>query len=119
MIETLKRERRLHERFTATCEIEFASNGQTYKGISGNFSLSGLFIKTGILFAPDTIIAMVVHLPDGSTSKLTGKILRALKMPKGGFMTTPAMALEDVIGIEIIKKDSHYLKFLRSFVTSR
>jgi hypothetical protein len=117
MTEILNRERRLYERLIETLEVEFTSNRQTYRGISGNFSLSGLFIRTRNLFAPGTIIAIIVHFTDGSTSKLTGRVTRNKTTTHRGVMAASAIPQEEGMGIEILIRDSHYLKFLRSFHT--
>jgi len=38
--------RRKHKRYIRRCEIEFVSDGVTYRGIASDFSLNGLFIRT-------------------------------------------------------------------------
>lgn len=117
MIETLKQEKRRQGRFIKRCEIEFASGGQIYRGISSNFSLTGLFVRTRNPFAPGTIITMIVHLPDGSTSRLSGRVIRALKTSHGSGIGTSAF-LKEGMGIEITEKDSRYLKFISLFAAS-
>jgi len=102
-------ERRRQERFMVRCEVEFTGDGQKYEGISSNFSINGLFIKTEALFAPGTIIDILVHLPDGSISKLKGKVARFLRATNA-----KGTSLEDGIGIAIIANEPSYYRFIRS-----
>jgi hypothetical protein len=114
----LKQEKRRQKRFVKRCSIEFESSGQTYRGISRNLSLDGLFLKIRKPVAPDTIIEMVVHLPDGSTSKLRGRVTRALRDRYSGVLERAGIPSKDGMGIEIIEKDSNYVKFITSFLSS-
>jgi hypothetical protein len=45
MIETAQKKRR-EDRCKGRFKIEYASGGQTYRGISSDLSLNGLFIRT-------------------------------------------------------------------------
>ncbi len=101
MIGTLKEEKRRQERFMKRCAIEFVAGGKKGIGISSNFSLSGLFIRTRARFAPGTTIDMLVHLHDGATTKLRGSIGRILS--NGG-----GRSLENGIGVSIIDNDPSY-----------
>ena len=102
-------EKRQHKRYTSRCEIEFSMNGTTYRGISSNLSLNGLFIKTRNPFAADTEINLIAHLPNGSTSKLKGITRRALRNPVDN--------QQNGMGIEIIETDSNYFDFINSIVS--
>lgn len=104
-------DKRQHKRYTSRCEIEFSMNGTTYRGISGNLSLNGLFIRTRRPFAEDTVINLIVHFPNGSTSKLKGITRRAMRNPVNN--------QQNAMGIEIIEKDSHYLDYIHSIVSRR
>ena len=118
MTEILKKERRCYERFGERHDIEFSSNGKTYRGISSNFSLSGLFVKTPNPLEPETIVAIILHLPDGSTTRITGRVTRVVKAPPGNTCKTSSPYREQGgMAIEIIEKDPLYLKFVASFRT--
>ena len=101
-------EKRQHKRYTSRCEIEFSMDGATYRGISSNLSLSGLFIRTRKPFTADTVIDLMIHFPNGSTSKLKGITRRAIRNPLDN---------QNGMGIELIEKDSNYLDFINSIVS--
>ena len=103
-------EKRQHKRYTSRCEIEFSMNGTTYRGISSNLSQNGLFIRTRKPFTADTIIDLMVHFPNGSTSKLKGITRRAIRNPLDN---------QNGMGIELIEKDSNYFDFVNSIVSLR
>ena len=103
-------EKRQHKRYTSRCEIEFSMDGTTYRGISSNLSLNGLFIRTRRPFAADTVIELMVHFPNGSTSKLKGITRRAIRNPLDN---------QNGMGIEIIEKNSNYFDFINSMVSQR
>ena len=117
MINKSSRENRQHKRLSKKCEVEFYSNSTIYRGTSSNFSIDGLFIRTDNPLAPDTVISIIVHLPDGSTSKLTGRVRRVSMMYDSSVMDKSLMSLEEGMGIEIVKRDSHYIKFFMSLIS--
>jgi hypothetical protein len=96
--------------------VEFTSDGLTLRGISSDFSLKGLFIRTNHPYVPGTIFDIVIHIPDGSVSKIKGKAVRALKTPTGLVLGTPTKSLKNGMGIEIIEKDANYLHLIRSLI---
>ena len=107
-------EKREFKRYRKRCETEVAVDGVTRRGISSNLSLNGLFVSTNRPFPPDTILDIVIHLPNGSTSKLKGRVRRTLKSPIGKVIRTPVKSLKNGMGIEIIEKDDDYLEFIKS-----
>ncbi len=113
------RDRRRFKRFTRRCEVEFTARGGSYKGIAGDFSINGLFIRTNHPFVPDTVFDFMVHLPDGSVSSLQGKVKRSMKNSPGKVPGIPTKEHKNGMGIELIKKDANYLHFIRSLVTQR
>ena len=113
----LNHERRRQKRFTKRCTIEFTLDGQTYRGICRNLSLDGLFIKTRKPLALEKTIGMIVHLPDGSTSKLTGRVTRATREPYSLILERAGIPSNDGMGIQLIEKDANYLRFLESLIT--
>jgi hypothetical protein len=112
------RENRQHKRLPKNCEVEFYSNDKIYRGTSSNFSIDGLFIRTDNPLAPGTVISMIVHLPDGPASKLTGRVRRVSRMSDSTVIDKSVMSLEEGMGIEIMKRDSHYIKFFMSLLGS-
>ena len=110
------RDKRRQKRFIKRCEIEFISGGVTYRGISSNFSLNGLFIRTSYPFAAGTIFDIVIHLPDGSNSKVKVRVARAVRTEIGKMMGASTKVFKNGMGVEIVEKDANYLHFIRSLL---
>jgi hypothetical protein len=107
-------EKRGHKRLIKRCESEFMVEGIIHRGISSNLSVNGIFIRTNRPFPTGTVLDIVIHLPDGSTSKLKGRVSRAWKTQLGKVMGTPIKAFKDGMGVELIEKDDNYLEFVKS-----
>ena len=90
------RDKRQSTRLEKRCEVEFQADGVVHRGISLDLSLNGLFIETDFRFSPNTMFDILIHLPDGTTSKVKGKVVRSL---------------DNGIGVRIIEKDSSYLHY--------
>ena len=99
--------KRKHDRFVRRLETEFSAEDKNYRGISSDLSRSGLFIRTNHAFPTGTLVDILIHLPDGTSSRLKGNVRRALK--------TPAVSLKNGMGIELTEKDAFYNKFLDTF----
>ena len=99
--------KRKHTRFIRRLETEFSAEGKNYRAISSDFSCNGLFIRTNHAFPPGTVLTMTVHLPDGITSNLRGRVQRSLK--------TTVVSLKNGMGIELIEKDQQYTDFMLMF----
>jgi len=111
-----RREKRRQKRFIDRYKVEFTVNDKTYRGLSGNFSLNGLFIRTKQKFQSETMLAITIHFPNNLTSRLKGKVVRVSANPLYGVDKTENRYAENGMGIEIIEKDSLYLHFIRSFL---
>jgi hypothetical protein len=98
--------RRGHERFIRRLETEFSADNKTYRGISSDLSVSGLFIRTQHPFVPDTLLDIIIHLPDSVEVKLKGRVRRSIK--------TPVVSVKNGMGIEILENDSRYVNFVKS-----
>ena len=98
--------RRGHDRFIRRLETEFTAENKNYRGISSDLSISGLFIRTQHAFAPDTLLDIVIHLPDSTDVKLRGKVRRSIK--------TPVVSIKNGMGIEILENDPRYINFVKS-----
>jgi len=96
--------------------VEFTVDNLTLRGISSDFSLKGLFLRTNHAYAPGTIFDITIHLPDGSVSKVKGKAVRSLRTPAAMATGTPAKSVKNGMGIEIIEKDPHYLHLISSLL---
>lgn len=100
----MKRNRR-YPRFIRRLETEFSANNQHYRGISSNFSLGGVFVRTNHAFEPGTDIDLRIHLPDGQISELKGCVKVAFR--------TPGISLKNGMGIELIVSDDAYRNFIK------
>ena len=108
--------KRRQKRYVKRCEVEFISDGLTYRGISNDFSLSGLFVWTKFPLFPDALLDLTVHFSDGVSSKLRVKVVRAWRAATGSVMGTLAKSARKGMGVEIIEKDVNYLHFIRSLL---
>jgi hypothetical protein len=100
--------RRGNERFIRRLETEFTSDDKNYRGITSDLSINGLFIRTNHAFTPDTLIDIVIHLPDTADVKLKGRVIRSLK--------TPVVSLKNGMGIEILENNPLYISFVKTVI---
>ncbi len=115
MAGVLTQEKARRKRCQKRLEVEFCANNIAYRGVSENFSISGLFIKADNCLVPGSAVAIKVHLPDGSISTLKGRVTRVQRPPYASG-TASEKAFTDGMGIEITERDSNYLKFFMSLV---
>lgn len=111
--------RRRHKRYARRCTTEYTTNHKTYQGISSDFSMDGIYIRTTHPIAPDSTLDMVVHLPDGSTSQLAGKVKRASISAAGRMLGTLDYSIRNGMGVEITKRDANYLRFMSSLLPGK
>jgi len=110
-------DKRKLKRFSDRLKISFDVNGIVYRGLSSNFSLDGLFIRTNHSFPPDNMLDIIIYLPNDLTSHLKGKVVRTSNETLRAVSGNARGYAEKGIGIEIIEKDSLYLHFIRSFLS--
>lgn len=101
---------RKDDRFIRRIETEFSAEDNSHRGISTDLSITGLFIRTNHPFAPGSIIDITLHLPEGETSKLRGKVMRAHKTPMVGLK-------KNGMGILLLEKDAHYINFVKEYIS--
>jgi len=106
-------------RFYHRCRITFTFDGVTCRGLSSNFSLEGLFIRTNTLVPPGTLLDITIHYPNDFTSHIQGKVIRASKEPFLSMTAKAKGSAEKGMGIQIIRKDSLYLHFINTLVESK
>jgi hypothetical protein len=113
--------KRKHKRFIKRCNAEFLQNDVMHRGISSDFSIDGMFIRTSYPAPSDEIIDVSISLPDGSTSKIKGRVTRSMRIA-GGRMTGATVDgtfKKNGMGIEIIERDAQYLRLISSFLEER
>jgi len=109
--------RRRHKRFIRRCNAEVVVDGSTYKGITSDFSLTGLFIRTSRLLQPQSKVGIKIELPDGSISTVSGFVRRSAAIARGRVMGSPAGSVKkNGIGVELVERDACYLNFMRDIV---
>ena len=91
--------------------MEYYANGQAYRGITRDLSVTDLFIETDNFLDSDSVVDILIYLPNGLTSKLRGKIRRILKKSPSGKSTTTS---KQGMGVEIIEQDLNYSRFITS-----
>lgn len=74
--------KRKQRRFPKQCTTRCTSNNDTFEGISCNFSISGLFLKTSRLLKDNEIVDIIINLPDGSISKIKGRVIRLAQVSR-------------------------------------
>ncbi len=117
MVTTLAHGKRGHKRFQKSCEVEWRVYNETFRGMSEDFSIDGLLIRTDNPPSPGSAVSITVHLPDGAISQLKGTVRRVLKGASDSFAGSER-AFRGVMGIEIIERDSNYLKFFLSLLST-
>jgi hypothetical protein len=110
-------EQRQRKRLQESCEVDFCASTKTYRGVSDNFSIDGLFIWTDHLLAPQSEVSIIVHLPGGSTSKLKGRVRRVHRVSYDIVMPS-GQTFKCGMGIEIMERDSNYIAFFLSLMSS-
>jgi len=112
----LENKRKL-KRFNHRCKITFTADGLTYRGSSSNFSINGIFIRTNNPFPPETLLDMVIYLPNNLTSRLKGKVVRISEDPLPGTIGMAGGYREKGMGVAIIEKELLYLHFIRALLS--
>ncbi len=97
----MKDEKRREKRFAKHFSTEFISDGQMHTGIWKDLSLDGLFIKTRKPLDIDKTIEMILYLPDGSTSKLTGRVVRAVSDRHTSTLLRAGLPSKNGMGIQL------------------
>ncbi len=108
--------RRQHKRYIKSCETEFTSNNIIYRGLSSNFSLKGLFIRTKYPLRPDTVVDITIRIDDNTTSIIKGKVIRSARNQKNILPDLPPFNSKNGMGIEVLERDVNYLHLIRGLI---
>jgi hypothetical protein len=109
-------EKRQRRRVQKNMEVEFCGYDGTHRGVSENFSIDGLSIRTDSILPLQSVVSITVHLPDGSISKLKGKVRRVHKVTHD-IIAASRKTFKGEMGIEIIERDSSYIQFFMSLLS--
>jgi hypothetical protein len=107
------------KRFSHRCKIAFTVEGVTYRGLSSNFSLNGLFIRTKHLFPQETLLDIVIYLPNDLTVEVKGKVVRTSREPLRGTIGRAGGYREKGMGVTILEKELLYLHFIRALLSHK
>ena len=103
MADRRKSSRRIKRR-----QVTFLCENREYKGISSNFSETGLFIKTRRKFNPGSHVCMVLELDDNHKTAVEGKVVRITTRSK--FFSNYKIS-GNGIGIEMTEITPEYKEF--------
>ena len=113
--------KRKHKRFVKRCDAEFLHNDVMHRGISSDFSIDGMFIRTNHPAPSGEMVDLSISLPDGSTSRIKGRVIRSTRITGGRMSGTSGDGAfkKNGMGIEIVEKDARYLRLISSFLEER
>ena len=99
-------EQRGSKRYRKEIPVAFSEGGKNHKGMSSDFSSSGVFIITRQPCKPGTSIKMTLEISKKEKIYLTGIVVRTIK--------TGVMTIKDGMGIKLTDSPFTYQKFLDS-----
>jgi hypothetical protein len=74
-------DKRVFPRLKKRLVVEYTVDGEAHTGFTHDLSYTGFFVVSTRLPPAGTEIAAVLHLPDGKKIQLTGKVVRARRVP--------------------------------------
>ena len=99
-------EKRSSERFTNAIPLAFSNSSGEYRGVSMDFSASGLFILTKEPFRPGTSLRMCLEVSEKERIHLRGVVARTIK--------TGNINIRDGMGIELDEVPYKYHQLIES-----
>jgi len=99
-------ERRSGKRIVRELPIAFSNSEMEYRGVSMDFSASGLFILTGEPFKPGTMVKMILEVSKKKMIRLAGVVIRTIK--------TGDINVKDGMAIKLDEMPYIYHQFLES-----
>jgi hypothetical protein len=74
-------DKRVFPRLKKRLVVEFGVEGESHTGFTHDLSYTGFFIVSTRLPPPGTAVSVTLHLPDGKRVPLSGKTVRARRVP--------------------------------------
>ena len=99
-------ERRSTKRFAQALPVAFRNSEKEYRGVSLDFSASGLFILTKEPFSPGTSVEIGLEVSDKEKIHLRGVVVRTIK--------TGDINIKAGMGIKLNEVPYKYHQFLES-----
>ncbi len=115
----MRTQKRLQKRHIKRCPVEFNDGGEQVRGISSDFSLDGLFIRSTHPMPVGSIINISIELPNRQISSLKGEVARSSKI-SGKWYAGKKVVMsseKEGMGIRILERDANYLHLVRSLLT--
>jgi hypothetical protein len=97
--------KRRYKRFTTRLHVKLSSPLIICSGILCDVSQNGLFIKSDQDVATGELIDIEIFMPDNTSCLLRGVVRRKVELPEP--------YRENGLGIELIRKDTAYERFLQ------
>jgi Tfp pilus assembly protein PilZ len=91
--------------FSVTSPVSVSADpGEEYRGMSSDFSITGLFIRTRKILKPGTKLKMAIEVNESTKIHLTGTVARAVKLG--------AVVFKDGIGVKLTEATPEYKNFI-------
>ena len=74
-------DKRVFPRLKKRLVVEFSVDGESHTGFTHDVSYTGFFVVATRLPPPGTVVPALLHLPNGKKISLTGKVVRARRVP--------------------------------------
>ncbi len=103
-------DKRKYRRFTARIHVKLSYQSIVSWGLLCDVSENGLFIKGDQDFAIDEVIDIEIFMPDNTSWLVTGIVRRRVELPESD--------RKRGLGVELIGKDTTYIHYLKSLITS-
>ncbi|MBI4680476.1 MAG: PilZ domain-containing protein [Nitrospirae bacterium] len=97
-------ERRKAQRKIRRLPISYSDGQKEHSGISSDFSLEGLFIRTRNALPPGTPLKMVLEVGQNQKINLAGLVIWSVK--------TGIMDFKNGMGVKITSKPTEYTEFI-------
>jgi len=101
--------KRRYNRFKKRFDARFSSGNYKFRGISGNLSEDGIFIRSTRSFIPGSPVDIELTLNENEVSRLQGVVKWSKK--------TALPTIPSGMGIELKEKDMHYTDLLKALST--
>ena len=99
-------ERRSGERLVRELPLVFSNSGEEHRGMSSDFSVTGLFIITREPFSPGTSLKIRLEVSEREKIHLSGVVARTIKTGEG--------SIKDGMGIKLNNAPFKYHQLIES-----
>jgi len=75
-------DKRTARRFRKRLQLRYGESEPSRLGFTEDFSMTGLFIRTALVFPPNTVLVIELATPDNQSIKVQGRVMWAKKVPQ-------------------------------------